>query len=129
MPTASTIRRARAHRRQLDALECLSVLLRLENDALDPDGAAQAPSPARLSAMPAPALHPAALSFDIEDWFHPELVRDRVAAGERRSVVLEGTRAILAALARHQKRATFFVLGEVAARHPELVCEIAAAGH
>jgi len=79
--------------------------------------------------MSASVVHPAALSFDIEDWFHPELVRGRVGADERRSVVEEGTRAILAALARQHARATFFVLGDVARRHPGLVTEIAAAGH
>ena len=79
--------------------------------------------------MGTPALHPAALSFDVEDWFHPELVRDHVGSTEHRSVVREGTTAILGALARHGKRATFFVLGEVAAADPDLVREIAAAGH
>ena len=79
--------------------------------------------------MMAPSLHPAALSFDIEDWFHPELVRRRVRTDEARSVVVEGTRAILALLRRREARATFFVLGDVARRHPELVREIAAAGH
>ena len=76
-----------------------------------------------------PLPHPAALSFDIEDWFHPELVRGRVGSGERRSVVVEGTEAILAALAKRGARATFFVLGDVARHHPDLVRAIAAAGH
>jgi peptidoglycan/xylan/chitin deacetylase (PgdA/CDA1 family) len=40
-----------------------------------------------------------------------------------------GTRAVLAVLARHGVRATFFIIGERAARHPELVAELAAAGH
>ena len=79
--------------------------------------------------MPVPASHPAALSFDVEDWFHPELVRGRVIENDPRSVVVEGTTAILALLERHRVRATFFVLGEVAARHPALVCAIADAGH
>ncbi|HTM58566.1 MAG TPA: polysaccharide deacetylase family protein [Candidatus Udaeobacter sp.] len=79
--------------------------------------------------MATPALHPAALSFDIEDWFHPELVRDNVGTTEHRSVVRDGTIAILAALAKHGKLATFFVLGDVAAEDPDLVRTIAAAGH
>ncbi len=74
-------------------------------------------------------LHPAALTFDVEDWYHPELLRDRVAAGDRRSVVREGTGAILDLLQRHGVTATFFLLGEVAARHPDLVRRIAGAGH
>jgi peptidoglycan-N-acetylglucosamine deacetylase len=77
----------------------------------------------------AAAMQPAAISFDIEDWFHPELVRSKVEAGDARSVVSEGTAAILALLAKRSVVATFFVLGDVAARRPELVRAIAAAGH
>src|SRR5256885_13527058 len=36
---------------------------------------------------------------------------------------------LLTLLAQHQARATFFVLGWVAQQHPELVRDIAAAGH
>jgi peptidoglycan/xylan/chitin deacetylase (PgdA/CDA1 family) len=39
------------------------------------------------------------------------------------------TPQILAALARHQARATFFLIGERAERHPELVAEILRQGH
>lgn len=41
----------------------------------------------------------------------------------------EDTPAILALLAEHRARATFFVIGERAARHPELVRAIVAGGH
>ncbi len=41
----------------------------------------------------------------------------------------ETTPAVLDALARHGMRATFFLVGERAARHPELVARIAAEGH
>ena len=41
----------------------------------------------------------------------------------------ESTRLILQLLRDHHTRATFFVLGWVADRHPELVREIAADGH
>lgn len=73
--------------------------------------------------------HPVCLSFDVEDWFHPELVRDRVPPSDARSIVREGTLAILDVLRRHRARATFFVLGEVALRHPDLVRRMAAEGH
>jgi len=39
------------------------------------------------------------------------------------------TEAVLDVLARHGARATFFMVGESAARHPELVQRVAAAGH
>jgi polysaccharide deacetylase family protein (PEP-CTERM system associated) len=85
-----------------------------------------------MNAAPSPdsaGWHPAAATFDIEDWFHPELVRAHASATAHASVVREGTQAILAALARRSQRATFFVLGDVARRHPDLVRAIAAAGH
>lgn len=74
-------------------------------------------------------MHPGAITFDVEDWFHPELVRTHVPAGDPRSVVRAGVDAILALLDRHRVKATFFVLGDVAARHPELVRDIGARGH
>ena len=73
--------------------------------------------------------HPACLTFDVEDWHHPELVRAHVAPGETRSVVVPGTERILDVLRRHRARATFFVLGDVARRHPALVRRIADEGH
>jgi polysaccharide deacetylase family protein (PEP-CTERM system associated) len=74
-------------------------------------------------------LHPAAISIDVEDWFHPELVRERVAADTAGRVVRAGTESILERLKRHRVRATFFVLGEVAAQHPDLIRRIADDGH
>ena len=71
-------------------------------------------------------------SMDVEDWFHileyegaPSTERwaseeDRVAVGLTR---------MLEMLDRHGVRATFFVLGWVAARHPELIAQIAERGH
>lgn len=72
---------------------------------------------------------PVSLTFDIEDWTHPELVRTKVAPGEERTVVREGTEAILNVLERHGVRGTFFILGDVARRFPDLVRRIAGAGH
>lgn len=69
------------------------------------------------------------LTVDVEDWYHPELVRHRVPGEAPGSVVVEGTEALLGLFARHRARGTFFVLGDVAARHPGLVRKIAAAGH
>jgi peptidoglycan-N-acetylglucosamine deacetylase len=74
-------------------------------------------------------VHPVCLSFDVEDWYHPELVRGRVAPGDARSIVEAGSAAILDLLRVRRARATFFVLGDVAARHPALVRRMAAEGH
>jgi len=73
-----------------------------------------------------------ALSVDVEEWFHVcgiERVVPRERWDELESRVELGTRRVLDFCDRHQARATFFVLGWVAERHPELVRTIRAAGH
>jgi polysaccharide deacetylase family protein (PEP-CTERM system associated) len=70
-----------------------------------------------------------ALSVDVEDWYHPELIRDHLSGGESAPRVEQAIGPILELLARYQVRATFFVVGGVAGSAPELVHEIAAAGH
>ena len=69
-----------------------------------------------------------ALSIDLEDWYHPELVRKRVP-GEPDDQIEEATQAVLNLLARHQVAATFFVVGELAERHPGLIRKIFEGGH
>jgi polysaccharide deacetylase family protein (PEP-CTERM system associated) len=69
-----------------------------------------------------------ALSIDLEDWFHAELVRRRLA-GEPERQVVRATEPILDLLDRHAVKATFFVLGDCARAHPELVRGIHARGH
>ncbi len=74
-------------------------------------------------------VHAGAITFDVEDWFHPELVRSRAPADDPRSVVHQGIGAILAMLGRHSVRGTFFVMGEVVARHPGILRTLEGAGH
>jgi polysaccharide deacetylase family protein (PEP-CTERM system associated) len=69
-----------------------------------------------------------ALSVDLEDWYHPELVRKQIK-GEPHSQVLDSAEEILALFDRYGVKATFFVLGDVARKHPELVTKIHGAGH
>jgi polysaccharide deacetylase family protein (PEP-CTERM system associated) len=69
-----------------------------------------------------------ALSIDLEDWFHAELVRPHAGdAPERR--VEQAVQPMLALLDRFGVRATFFVVGDVVRHHPELVRRIYQAGH
>ena len=73
-----------------------------------------------------------ALTVDVEDYFHvaalaPSIHRD--SWGTRESRVVGNTRKLLAIFDRFNVRGTFFVLGWVAERHPQLVKDIAAAGH
>ena len=71
-----------------------------------------------------------AFSVDLEDYFHPSEVGSRIADWPSLKPRIEiGTNFLLDLLAQHQTRATFFILGWMAERHPGLVRQIAAAGH
>ncbi len=75
---------------------------------------------------------PDALSVDVEDYFHVEAFRDRITPESWPSYpsrVADNTRHVLDLFSRHGTRATFFVLGWVAERFPQIVREILAAGH
>ena len=67
-----------------------------------------------------------ALSVDVEDWYHDGGLAPGGAAAER---VVVNTERLLDLLAARGARATFFFLGEVAERHPQLVRRVAAGGH
>jgi polysaccharide deacetylase family protein (PEP-CTERM system associated) len=67
-----------------------------------------------------------ALSIDLEEWYHSELVGGRRSSF---SQATESTQPILDLLDRYQTKATFFVVGEVAEQTPELVRSIFERGH
>ncbi len=70
------------------------------------------------------------LSFDIEEYFHAEALGSVLGdTGSLESRVARTVDTLLSVLAAHDTHATFFVLGAVAARHPQLVRRIAGAGH
>jgi polysaccharide deacetylase family protein (PEP-CTERM system associated) len=74
----------------------------------------------------------AAMSIDVEDWFQVENLKPVIARAtwdSRESRVVRNTNRILDLLEEHRARATFFVLGWVAERQPELIRRIAAGGH
>ncbi len=69
-----------------------------------------------------------ALTIDFEDWYQGlEIEREHWHRFEDR--IESSGRRLLGVLAEADTRATFFVLGQVAERHPELVREIHNAGH
>ncbi len=72
-----------------------------------------------------------ALSFDVEEWFHVRSLKRAVESSGRRyeSRVCEQTRKVMSILDEFNVKATFFVLGQVAQEHPELVAEIRKRGH
>lgn len=81
-------------------------------------------------ALPDLPIH--CLSIDVEEHFQVsafESVARRHHWDDFPSRVERNTHKILRLLAEADQTATFFVLGWVAERHPELVCEIVAQGH
>ncbi len=72
------------------------------------------------------------LTFDIEDWFH--FLDNKSTKNAKQWIrfeprVRQTTFNILEFLAKHNQKATFFILGWIAEQHPGLVKEIADAGH
>ena len=73
-----------------------------------------------------------ALTIDVEDWFQVAAFFPHVERSSwetRESRVVANTERLLSLLAERGIRATFFVLGWVAEREPELIRTIARAGH
>lgn len=73
-----------------------------------------------------------AMSIDVEDWFHVYNMSGVIPQSEWdacESRVERNTRGLLDLFAKHEVRATFFTLGWVAERFPDLVREIDSAGH
>ena len=72
------------------------------------------------------------LTFDLEDWFH---ILDNQQTNNRKSWDLLPSRVesmteiLLDLLSEKNQRATFFVLGYIAKRHPDLIRKISTAGH
>ncbi len=72
------------------------------------------------------------LSIDVEDYFHPSEVQQSVDISRWEALpsrVCGATGEVLDLLAETGTRATFFILGWVAERHPALVRRISDAGH
>ena len=85
-----------------------------------------------MSAVPAPAVTAHHFTVDVEEYFQVsafEAVVPRESWERLESRVTRGVARLLELLTRHGAGATFFVLGWVAERHPDVVREIAAAGH
>jgi len=68
------------------------------------------------------------LTIDLEDWYHPEYVRDQ-APKDREDRVNESSTRTLRLLGEHGVGATFFVVGESVKKHPEILDEIRRSGH
>jgi polysaccharide deacetylase family protein (PEP-CTERM system associated) len=87
---------------------------------------------AMASMVTKPGAGQAALSIDVEDWFHVENLKGVIArdSWERCELRVErNTMRMIELLDACKARATFFVLGWVAEKCPQLVRAIARAGH
>lgn len=69
-----------------------------------------------------------ALTIDVEPWHVGHLI-SQYTPSEKHDQIEESIKPILDLLGRHQTRATFFILGVVAEKYPEIVREIYDKGH
>ena len=69
-----------------------------------------------------------ALSVDLEEYYHAENIRHEFSDIPK-SRVVSSTEKLLQLFDQTKARATFFILGEVAAAHPSLIKKIHQAGH
>jgi len=75
---------------------------------------------------------PNALTVDVEDYFHVAALASSISRDSwpsRESRVVGNTHRLLSLFEQFEVKGTFFVLGWVAERHPQLVKDIAARGH
>jgi len=73
-----------------------------------------------------------ALTVDVEDYFHVAALASNIhrdSWASRESRVVDNTQKLLAIFEQFDVRGTFFVLGWVAEKYPQLVRDIAARGH
>jgi polysaccharide deacetylase family protein (PEP-CTERM system associated) len=90
------------------------------------------PRPASLAHIPERATIINAFTVDVEDYYQVRAFSQSVDPSQwdnYESRVVANTHQILRLLDEHSARATFFVLGWVADRHPQLVRDIQTAGH
>jgi polysaccharide deacetylase family protein (PEP-CTERM system associated) len=70
-----------------------------------------------------------AFTVDLEEWYQAELIRQRGLHVAPQDQAEEAVAPILDLLAQADVRATFFVVGEVMKRHPDLIRRIRDLGH
>ncbi|RME84397.1 MAG: DUF3473 domain-containing protein, partial [Caldilineae bacterium] len=76
-----------------------------------------------------PTSMQAALSIDLESYWHAELLRRHVDRSRADDRVLPATLPLLDLLAEREVRATFFIVGELIEQYPALIRRIAREGH
>ncbi len=71
------------------------------------------------------------LTFDLEFWYNSKFLKKYLSQNEDppNDYVRESVEPILNLLKQHNQKVTFFVLGQIAERHPELIKKIFQSGH
>lgn len=68
------------------------------------------------------------LSIDLEEWYHPEYVKGKVSE-EKEERLKQNLNITLGLLSKRSVKATFFVVGELAEKYPEVIKRISEEGH
>ena len=69
------------------------------------------------------------LGIDFEDWYHPQLVEPYVSKEKRIPVMYKGLDKIIDLLRVNDTKATFFTVGELIEKNPEIIDKIISNGH
>ena len=69
------------------------------------------------------------LGIDFEDWYHPELIEPFVSEEKKKPKMFKGIDKILELLRKNNSKATFFVVGELLEKNPEIFDKIISEGH
>ena len=69
------------------------------------------------------------LGIDFEDWYHPELVQKHVKNLDHTQTMFKGLDKIMNMLRKNETLATFFVVGELIEKNPEILDKIIENGH
>ena len=69
------------------------------------------------------------LGIDFEEWFHPELIQKVLENEKKTFQVVKGIDKILELLRKHDTYATFFMVGEILVKFPDILDKILENGH
>jgi polysaccharide deacetylase family protein (PEP-CTERM system associated) len=69
------------------------------------------------------------LTVDVEEWFHTVLFKHQFAGGNYSTNLIQNINDILGLLEEKNTRATFFIVGSIADKYPDIIREIARKGH
>ena len=69
------------------------------------------------------------LGIDFEEWYHPKLIQHNIGTKKKELSVVKGIDKILDWLKNNDIYATFFIVGELLEKNPELIDKISEGGH